>query len=80
MITSKQDLKEFLEADRIALGRKGKKPAWNDFIWKFEISLRKAEYYHNTKGGYLHRFIGKYHRFNMLVWGGMQLRNHAERF
>lgn len=80
MITSTQDLIEFLEADRIALGRNGKKPAWNDFIWKFEISLRKAEYYHNTKGGYLHQFVGKCHSFKMLVWGGMWLRYMPECF
>lgn len=70
MITNKQDLKEFLEADKMALGRKSRKPEWNDFIWKFQISLRKSEYYCNTNGGLLHKIAYNYHKFSKLVWGG----------
>ena len=44
-IQSKEDLKYYLEQDRIAL----KRPAgfvWKkDSIWKFEILLRKAEFF-----------------------------------
>ena len=47
MICSKEDLKEFLEADKNALGRRNKRPAFNDIIWKYEIFLRKCEYYQN---------------------------------
>lgn len=53
MITNKQELKEYLEADKIALSRKRKKPKINDFIWKYEILLRKCEYFSNTHGNTL---------------------------
>ncbi len=51
MIKSKSDYLYYLEADRIALGRK----KWNwksgiiDDIWVFERLLRKLEYYKNCK-------------------------------
>ena len=47
MIESKSDLKMYLEADKVALNRKRKRPKFNDYIWKFEIYLRKCEYYNN---------------------------------
>jgi len=51
MIMSKDDYKFYLEADRIALGRKGKKPKHfdYDYIWTFQRLLRKVEYYQNCK-------------------------------
>ena len=51
MIKSKDDYKYYLEADRIALSRKGKKPKYFDYdhIWMFERLLRKVEYYQNCK-------------------------------
>ncbi len=52
MINSKEELKEYLEADRMALGRK-KKPDFLDLVWKYEISLRNYEYYHNCRKGIL---------------------------
>ncbi len=51
MIKTKTELNEYLEADRRALGRKTKKPAIMDVIWKYEIALRKSEYYHNVYRG-----------------------------
>lgn len=48
MIKSKKELQEYLDADQKALGRE-KKPSIIDFVWKFEISLRHLEYYHNLK-------------------------------
>ncbi|MBU2971114.1 serine acetyltransferase [Pseudoalteromonas sp. C2R02] len=47
MIRNKNDLNFYLDADRFALGRKKYKPAINDEIWKFQILLRKVEYYKN---------------------------------
>ena len=47
MIHSKQDLRDYLEADKRALGRKKKRPGFTDLIWKFEICMRKLEYYTN---------------------------------
>lgn len=49
MILSKLDLKEYLESDKKSLGRVGKSPTVSDWIWRFEILLRKYEYYYNTK-------------------------------
>ena len=51
MISCKKDLFEYLEADKVALGRKEKKPKPMDYVWKYEILLRKCEYYHNCKKG-----------------------------
>lgn len=51
MIQSKADLKEYMEADRIHLGYKYKKPKIRDIVWRYEIYLRKSEYYNNVSGG-----------------------------
>lgn len=48
MINSKEDYKYFLKCDKKALGITKKRPSIiGDEIWKFEILLRKAEYYKN---------------------------------
>lgn len=65
MIQSKQDLKEYLQADKIALGRKSKRPAFSDLIWKFQISLRKNEYYKNCKKGGVYIPIKMYHSLRL---------------
>lgn len=51
MIKSKKELYDYLEADRIALGRSNKKPSFFDLVWKFERSLRMNEFYNNCKKG-----------------------------
>lgn len=48
MIRSKDDLKQYLYADKVALGRSKKRPSFTDIIWKYEILLRKCEYYNNV--------------------------------
>ena len=51
MIKSKQDYKEYLDADKFALKRKGIR-AWLfvlDPIWCYQQLLRKCEYYRNCK-------------------------------
>ena len=58
MITSRKELKEYLYADKIALGNADKKhPSFFDLIWKYEISLRKCEYYSNMGGGINRYFL-----------------------
>lgn len=59
MIITKKDLYDYLESDRISLGRNNKKPVSSDAIWKFEILLRKYEYYYNNNSllKYLYGFI-----------------------
>ena len=57
MIRNKKDLYEYLEADKIALRRSGKRPKITDYIWKYEILLRKCEYYQNTNTNKLNPFF-----------------------
>lgn len=53
MIKSKEDLKYYLECDRVALFQTRKHPKlFGDLIWKYEIILRKREYYENCKSRY----------------------------
>lgn len=47
MIQSKNDLREYLKADKKALNRGGQRPGHSDLIWKFERTLRYCEYYTN---------------------------------
>lgn len=50
MIKTKADLKRYLAMDQMALDRVGKRPKlFGDWIWKYEIVLRKHEYYLNCK-------------------------------
>ncbi len=51
MIQSKADLREYMEADRIQLGYKYTKPKIRDIVWRYQIYLRKSEYYNNVSGG-----------------------------
>lgn len=51
MIDSKEKYRHYLRADKKALGIQKHKPSIiGDEIWKFEVLLRKAEYYKNTMG------------------------------
>lgn len=52
MILNKNDLKEYLLADKKQLGitRRFPRP-FTDEIWKFEIILRKYEYWENQHRG-----------------------------
>ena len=67
MIKTKQDLMEYLAKDKYALGKTRKHPTFfGDEIWKFQIVLRKHEFYINTNSnpikrkwyGYLHYKMG----------------------
>lgn len=50
MIKTKKDLKEYMEAARKQLGVNRKYPRpFTDEIWRYEIYLRKYEYYLNTQ-------------------------------
>ena len=69
MIKNKADLQEYLEADKNALGRKGKAPKMYDVVWKYEILLRKCEYYSNSKGGILNKLFGAYCRYKKFKLG-----------
>lgn len=69
MIRSKTDLKRFLESDKIALKKTIKRPKLlGDEIWRFQIALRKFEYYSNVSvfGG---RFLRLYWHLQHKFWG-----------
>ena len=56
MIESKEDLKLYLKEDKLALHINRKRPLpFRDEIWRYEIILRKSEYWHNCGSG----IIGK---------------------
>lgn len=63
MITSKQEFREYLLADKLALRRDRKIPRLNDLIWKYEIALRKCEYYNNCRKDILGKLWGGLHRY-----------------
>ena len=69
MIQSKKDLQIYLEADKKALNRKSKKPGFFDLVWKFEISLRKNEYYTNCKKEVIWKPIRLYHKMKLSILG-----------
>ena len=67
MIKTKNDLKYYLECDKVALkipsSRKWPRPIF-DSIWKYEIILRKAEY-HKNNDGLLHKIFYGYERVRL---------------
>lgn len=69
LITSKDDLREYLEADRKALGLSNKRPKLFQFVYRFKYSLRHLEYYTNVNSrSPFHKIMRKY-------WG---LRNFVD--
>ena len=62
MIRTRQDLKEFLEKDRIALRRELASRSRYDEVWKFQRLLRRVEYHFNTsrQQGIFGKLIYKY--------------------
>lgn len=72
MIRNKQDLKEYMYHDRVALkiqeGRRFPRPVI-DNIWKYEILLRKTEYYTNVSGGLLQKVLLNIYKFRLAKLG-----------
>ena len=63
MINSRKELVEYLECDKNALGFPRKKPRlFRDEIWRFEILLRKYEYYSNVST-FINRIILPFYKF-----------------
>ena len=65
MITSKADFKQYLDADRIALGQESILALPVDEIWQFQRALRTVEYLTNCKKNSIRRLIAVY-RFRKL--------------
>ncbi len=68
MIQSKQDLRDYLEADKAALGKATRhKPRFkHDIVWSYEILLRKCEYYENCRADFIGRLVGKFLKFRFV--------------
>ncbi len=63
MIHSKEELQFYLDADKFAHGIQKHRPSiFGDEVWKFQIALRKCEYYGN-KNGFLEKLLFKKHRY-----------------
>lgn len=61
MISSKEEYKYYLYCDKIALGKEYKKPRFfKDEIWKFEILMRKAEYFVNCSNNFITKLYSKF--------------------
>ena len=75
MIKNKTDLKEYLAADKAALRRTRKSPKATDYIWKYQILLRKCEYYENTKTSSLNPLylIARYKRAKLGAMCGFSI-------
>lgn len=75
MIKTKDDLRYYIESDLRSQGYDGvtlKMIVFSWFIpciWKFEILLRKAEYYHNNQDLWLNKLLFKYYYIRMLKYG-----------
>lgn len=66
MITSKQELKYYLECDRVALAKKSRRPnIFGDEIWKFQICMRKLAYFQKTGSLLRHYYRLKFHRLSV---------------
>ena len=64
MIISREDLRYYMEQDRLSLHMSKKKPGLFDENWKYQILLRKTEYFCNKKGKtFLDRIIRKYYLY-----------------
>ena len=76
MINNKNDLKRYLQTDNCAIhqGRLEKRPSlFGDDLWRFQIALRKAEYYANTNGNFILRFYYKYLFYVKSIWLGLEI-------
>lgn len=64
MIYTKQDLKEYLDQDKrqLSVSRKHPRPFLDD-IWKYEINLRKFEYWKNQPPGLFRKMMCMYYKF-----------------
>ena len=68
MITSKKDLKYYLLQDKIALKIERRYPRFiGDEVWKFQIALRKVEYYINCRNSFLFKPLVAYFKFKKYI-------------
>lgn len=64
MIQTKDDLLYYLERDRKSLCISRRRPKFgSDEVWRFQILLRKREYFYNCKRGFLNKLIAVYYHY-----------------
>lgn len=70
MINNKQELIDYMNKDAIALARKYKKPRFiHDNMWKYQILMRKCEYYENCKHSYISKVYLKILKMRYTILG-----------
>ncbi len=69
MIRSKQDLKEYMEADKFALARSGRRPSPFDLVWRYERLMRRCEYWLNCRRGPVGRLVALFYRWRFFRLG-----------
>ncbi len=74
MIRNKNELKRYLKQDAIALRCETRKRPrlFGDEIWKFQIALRRLEYYSNLQG--LNKYLRAGYIFNKLKFKRLSLK------
>lgn len=65
MILTKQDLTYYLAEDKRALGKSGSRRPnlLGDDVWKFEIVLRKHEFYNNSNSSLIGKIMRKFYSY-----------------
>ena len=69
MILNKKTLNEYLDADKTALNKcdySHPRP-FLDVIWKYQILLRKCEYYENCRHDILGKVVGKFFKLRFIL-------------
>lgn len=63
MIKTKEDLERYMKQDRVQLGINRKYPRFfSDEIWKYQIILRKYEYYMNNSNNIVMKLIKNFYK------------------
>lgn len=77
MINSREDLKYYLCQDKRALGKSYNRPKFvGDEIWKFEILMRKTEYYTNCSRNFFQKIYSmllQYKYYKMRIKYGFSI-------
>lgn len=69
MIKNKEDLQFYLDADKFSLRKNYRKPKIQDVIWKYQIILRKCEYYRNQPPTILTKLLSSVFQYRKLKQG-----------
>jgi len=62
MISSRKELQFYLAADKFCLKKERKFPRLTDYVWRFQIYLRKVEYYSSNRSNIINYLLMLYYR------------------